>query len=153
MEPSTHTGKDSRNAPITLGPLGRKDRAKGIKLVAHTFAHLGPEKQQDSLRRRVLEDEEEHGFVTVEPLSEAMKKRVAPHSGAHSEFPGFITGCSHDAALARAADRDRLATKLRIVALLNRGVEGIHVDVDDLAVGWLRRNVYFGIRVHIPNIL
>jgi GNAT superfamily N-acetyltransferase len=161
---------------ITLGPLGLKDRVKGIKLVARTFAHLGPEKQivralfltdeslslalrrkgelvgvylvrknnhqtpydgftrpdydgskglkveslailpslrgqgygrllraalpamaqrrgfdfvwgaaltaldnkQDWLRRRVLEDETEHGFVTVEPLNEAMKKRVAP---------------------------------------------------------------------------
>jgi GNAT superfamily N-acetyltransferase len=34
--------------------------------------------KQDWLRRRVLEDEKEHGFVTVEPLNEAMKKRVAP---------------------------------------------------------------------------
>jgi GNAT superfamily N-acetyltransferase len=31
--------------PLTLGPLGKRDRAKGIKLVARMFAHLGPEKQ------------------------------------------------------------------------------------------------------------
>jgi MFS transporter, DHA1 family, multidrug resistance protein len=33
------------------------------------------------------------------------------------------------------ADRDRLAAEFRIVSLFDRRVEGIHVDVDDLAAG------------------
>ena len=32
-----------------------------------------------------------------------------------------------------SADRDRLAPQLRIIALLDRRVKGIHVDMDDLA--------------------
>ena len=167
--------------PITLGPLGRKDRGKGIKLVARTFAHLAPEKhiiralrlvdedlslalrrngelvgvylvrkkssvwtcydgfvppyyadfkdmkveslailpslrrqgygrllrsalpamakrkgfdfiwgaafntlgnKQDWLKRRILENESDHGFVTLEPLSEDMRKLVAPKATA-----------------------------------------------------------------------
>jgi hypothetical protein len=35
--------------------------------------------------------------------------------------------------LGRAADGDRLALQGRIVALLDRGVERVHVEVDDLA--------------------
>jgi hypothetical protein len=34
-----------------------------------------------------------------------------------------------------AADRNRLAPKSRVVALLHRRVEGVHVDMDDLAKG------------------
>jgi hypothetical protein len=34
-----------------------------------------------------------------------------------------------------AADRDRTPSKLRIVALLDRRVESVHVDMDDLANG------------------
>ena len=33
------------DAPITLGPLGQKDHAKGAKLAARMFAHVAPEKQ------------------------------------------------------------------------------------------------------------
>ena len=44
----------------------------------------------------------------------------------------FVADSRIDAAFPRAADRDRLA-QLRIVALLDRCVEGIHVDVDDFA--------------------
>jgi hypothetical protein len=49
---------------ITLGPLGLKDRVKGIKLVARTFAHLGPEKQIV----RAL-------FLTDESLSLALRRK------------------------------------------------------------------------------
>jgi hypothetical protein len=39
-----------------------------------------------------------------------------------------------NAALARSADGDRLATQLRIVALLHRGEKRIHVDMEDFAL-------------------
>jgi hypothetical protein len=38
-----------------------------------------------------------------------------------------------DAAFPCTADRDRLPAQLRVVALLDRCVERIHVDMDDLA--------------------
>ncbi len=46
----------------------------------------------------------------------------------------FVAGCRHDAALAGSADGDRLAAKIRIVPLLDGCIEGVHVDVDDLAL-------------------
>jgi hypothetical protein len=33
------------------------------------------------------------------------------------------------------AHRHRLSPKIRVVALLDRRVEGVHVDMDDLALG------------------
>ena len=38
------------------------------------------------------------------------------------------------AAIARPDDGDRLAAQIRIIPLLDRRVEGVHVDVDDLAL-------------------
>jgi hypothetical protein len=52
---------------------------------------------------------------------------------ADTELAGFVACGRHDAALARTADRDRSATELWIVPLLDRRIEGVHVDVDDLA--------------------
>ena len=59
------------------------------------------------------------------------------HGGAHAELSRFVACRRDDAALPRSADGDRLAAQLRIVALLDGGVEGVHIDVDDLAL--LRR--------------
>src|SRR5207237_8646676 len=44
------------------------------------------------------------------------------------------TGRRHDAPLLGSADGDRLAAEIRIVPLLDRRIEGVHVDVDDLAL-------------------
>src|SRR5579875_2939854 len=59
--------------------------------------------------------------------------RERGHRGADAELARFIAGGGDHPALPRSADRDRLAAQLRIVALFDRGVEGIHVDMDDLA--------------------
>jgi len=55
------------------------------------------------------------------------------HGGADAEFAGFVRGCADDGALAAPCDDDGLAAKLRIITLLDRGVEGVHVDVNDFA--------------------
>ena len=57
------------------------------------------------------------------------------HSRADAEFAGFVRGGADNGALAAPGDNNGLATKLRIIALLDGGVEGVHVDVDDLAGG------------------
>jgi hypothetical protein len=51
----------------------------------------------------------------------------------NAKFPRLIARCRHHAALTRTADRDRLAAQIRIIALLDRRIEGIHIDMDDLA--------------------
>ncbi len=44
----------------------------------------------------------------------------------------FVARGGHDPALVRiAADRDRPAAQRRVVALFDRRVERVHVDVDD----------------------
>ena len=55
------------------------------------------------------------------------------HCRTHAEFSRFIARSRHDAALALAADRDWLAAQFGAIALLDRGVEGVHVDMDDPA--------------------
>ena len=43
-----------------------------------------------------------------------------------------IVGCCHHASLTGSTSNDdRLALELRSISLLDRGVEGVHVDVDD----------------------
>ena len=50
-----------------------------------------------------------------------------------SESPRFVAGRCDHAAFARSSNRDRLPAQLRIVALFNRRVERVHVDMDALA--------------------
>ena len=61
-------------------------------------------------------------------------RRHRRHGRPDAEFAGFIARGRHDAPFAGSADGDRLATKIRVVPLLHGSVEGVHVDVDDLAV-------------------
>jgi hypothetical protein len=64
------------------------------------------------------------------------------HGRANAALAGFIARGGDDAALGRAAYCHRLAAQVRIVALLHRRIEGIHVDMDDLAVKRGRNAVF-----------
>jgi hypothetical protein len=46
--------------------------------------------------------------------------------------------CRHNSAFRRASDGDGLAAQVRIVALFDRRVEGININMDDLAIALLR---------------
>ncbi len=74
----------------------------------------------------------EHG-VGTEPLGARRR-----HRRAHAERARLVRGCANDRALAAPRHDDRPSAQRWIVALLDGGVERIHVDVDDLAhvVGW-----------------
>ena len=49
-----------------------------------------------------------------------------------AEFAGFVAGGGHEARVrAGSADRDRLAALIRIVALFDRSVERVHINVND----------------------
>jgi hypothetical protein len=51
----------------------------------------------------------------------------------HAELSCFVARGRDDAPYLRSTNRYRLPAQLRIVALFDRCVEGIHVDMDDLA--------------------
>jgi hypothetical protein len=51
----------------------------------------------------------------------------------NTKFPCLVACRRDNPALARSADRDRLAAQLRVIALFDGCVESIHVDMDDLA--------------------
>jgi hypothetical protein len=55
----------------------------------------------------------------------------------HTETSGFVRSGAHDRAIASPRDDHRLAAQLGIIALLDRSVKGIHVDVDDFAHSFL----------------
>ena len=60
-------------------------------------------------------------------------RRGRRHRRAHAEGAGLVARRGDDASLGAVADRDGTPSKRRIVALLDRRIEGVHVDVDDLA--------------------
>ena len=55
------------------------------------------------------------------------------HGGAYAVLAGLVGGGADDGALALPGDNDGAAAEVGRVTLLDGGVEGVHVDVDDLA--------------------
>ena len=80
------------------------------------------------------------GAVDVEAWGHEQEVRALParrdarHRGTHAELPRLVARRRDHASGLRSADRERLAAQARIVALLHRRVERVHVDVDDLAL-------------------
>ena len=126
-------------ARIRCGDLGR--RGDALQVLGDVEIGLVERERLD--QRRVLGEDRpdllRHRPVDVEPrLHEDQLGAFPPggdrrHGRADAELAGLVARGRDDAPLARAADRDRLAAQLRIVPLLDRRVEGVHVDVDDLA--------------------
>jgi hypothetical protein len=56
------------------------------------------------------------------------------HRRSDAKLARLITRGGDDPALARSADGDRLSAQLGIIALLDRCIEGVHVDMNDLAL-------------------
>ena len=54
-------------------------------------------------------------------------------SGADSVATGFVGCGADDRSLALLGDNNGLAAQGGVVSLFNRGVEGVHIDVNDLA--------------------
>ena len=51
----------------------------------------------------------------------------------NAEAPRLVACRRNDATLRTMTDGDRTPAKLRVIPLLHRGIEGVHVNVDDLA--------------------
>src|SRR5664280_321369 len=55
------------------------------------------------------------------------------HGRMHTETPGLVRSSADDRAIALPRNDHGLAAQLRIIALLDRSVKGVHVDVDNFA--------------------
>src|SRR5271169_3677320 len=55
------------------------------------------------------------------------------HGRTHTEASGLVRSGTDDRAIAQPSDDHGLAAQLRIIALLNRSVERVHVDMDDFS--------------------
>ena len=80
------------------------------------------------------------------------------HRRMNAEHPGLIARRADDATIVRpaAADDDRLAPQLRVIALLDRGEERVEIDVEDdpgpgrllrMWLRWLRHRPIIALRV------
>jgi hypothetical protein len=68
-------------------------------------------------------------------------RAAAGHRGADAKFSGFITGSAYHSALRRlSTDNDGPAAQRWIVPLLDSGVKGIHVQVENDASHILENN-------------
>ena len=130
-------GADFR--PDFLGDLCR--RRDPFQIFCHVEIGLVQRQRLDD-RRVFGEDRPDlarDGFVGVETRLHEDEVGAFPlggdgrHRGAHAELARLVTCRRDDAALARSANGHRLAAQFRIVALLDGGIEGVHVDVDDFA--------------------
>src|SRR5271169_1540156 len=51
----------------------------------------------------------------------------------HAEAPGLVRSGADDRAIAQPGNDHRIPAQMRIIALLNRSVERVHVDMDDFS--------------------
>ena len=70
-----------------------------------------------------------HGLRAQPPRSGGGHGRMQP------ETPRFIRSGAHHRTAALPSHHQRLATQMRLLAQLYRGVERVHIDVDDFSFG------------------
>ena len=94
-------------------------------------------------RRHLVEDGEYlagYFLVTCHARPDADRMRAQPqgrahgHGRVHAELSNFVAGGRYDSAAVDSADDDRLAGGLGIVALFNRCIERIHVNMKNSAM-------------------
>jgi hypothetical protein len=79
------------------------------------------------------------GAVDLEAWPDKYQFRTLPqrrrrrHGRAHAECASFVARCGHHTSLGTVTYRDGSPAELWVVALLDRRVERVHVDMDDLA--------------------
>ena len=69
------------------------------------------------------------------------------HAGAHAQGAGLVGGGGDDSASGRAAHDDGAANEAGVLAHLDLGEEGVHVNVEDRGGRVVRTPVAFGARV------
>jgi hypothetical protein len=120
------------------GNLRREDNA--LKIFSHIKVGFIERQRLDnsSVLSEYRADLQRYLLVNVEPRlheDQVWTFSAGGHRGhrrSDAECARLIARGCNDTTFSRAADGDRLAPKGRIVALLHRRIEGIHVNVDDL---------------------
>src|SRR5439155_7118297 len=78
-----------------------------------------------------------HAWPNENAFGAKPARRDTRHGGANAELARFVAGRAHDAPLrGRTADDDRPATQRRIIALFDRGIESVHVEMENDAEHW-----------------
>ena len=108
-QPRTSRNASSRLSGSTSG-VKRKKISRICRLTCGVVAHA--HRQEDGLRAQPPGRGHRHGAVDAARA-------------------GLVGGGADDAAAAQTADDDRPAAQLGPVPLLDRGVEGVHIDVQD----------------------
>ena len=112
------------------------------RVLGHVEIRLVERQRLDPRRHRAedLEHRLRRGAVLLEVGPDDRQVRAQAdrarhrHRRAHAEGASLVAGRRHHAPASRAAaDRHGLAAQRRVVALLDRRVEGVHVDVQDAA--------------------
>ena len=117
--------------------------AHGVALEREARGHVEEgfvERQAFDHRRVLVKDREHlvrdfavhrHARLHADGVRAAAQRLADRHGGAHAELAHLVAGRGDHAAIAGAADDDRLAAQARVVALFHGCVERIHVDVQD----------------------
>ncbi|ESW64867.1 hypothetical protein X771_24470 [Mesorhizobium sp. LSJC277A00] len=119
----THRGGDLGRRPEQMRAAG--DVGKGfidgnpLDQRREIVEHLDGGVAQPLIVGEMAADEDQSGAKLARALS--------GHAAAHAENPGFVGSGKHDA----AADGDRLAPERRVEQLLDRGVEGVEIRMQD----------------------
>ncbi|CDE47760.1 unknown [Sutterella sp. CAG:351] len=80
-----------------------------------------------------------HIRVDEDEIRAQRLRAVGRHSGVNAVTPGFITRGRNHAPPFSSADRYRTAPELRVVALLDRRIERVHVDVENSSVSHMEK--------------
>ena len=121
--PSPHRGGDLGRRPEQVRTAG--DVGKGLvdgdplDQRREIVEHLDGGVAQPLVVAEMTADEDELGIEFARPPSR--------HAAAHAEGPGFVGCGEHDT----AANGDRLAAQRRIEQLLDRGIEGVEIRMQD----------------------
>src|SRR3954469_15728389 len=82
--------------------------------------------------------------ASPQPMTPSVRLSVNYYSGMDPEAARLIARRSHDATLSGATNGHRLTPQLGIIALLDRRIERIHVDMNDLSKLFKRPTAFGG---------
>ena len=102
------------------------------------------ERERFHERREAMQDLADHrGLLAINiearrqdnEIRTALERHESRHGRAHAELPRFVVASGqHTSPIARATDAHRLSLQRRLIAHLDRGIEAIHVEMDDRAL-------------------
>lgn len=134
-------GRESRAFAYAALDLARDGDGVAFESAACRDVEIGFVERQTLHERRELVEHGEHlcrhfgitrhARAHADGMRTQLQRAADRHRRAHAEFAHLVTRSRDDAATARAADDQRQTDELGAVALFDRGVERVHVDVQN----------------------